>query len=465
MTPVTEGEVLLGKYVVEKVLGMGGMGVVVAAHHLQLDERVALKFLLPDAAANPLVVARFLREARAAAKIKSEHVTRVFDVGTMENGSPFLVMEYLDGQDLAALIASSGPCAPDVAVDYVLQACEAIAEAHAAGVVHRDLKPHNLFLSRRADGSPCIKVLDFGISKATGSPAAAMTSTAAMMGSPLYMSPEQMVSARDVDPRSDIWALGIILYELLAGKTPFDAETMPQLVLQVTQHPPRMLRVDRPDAPPGLEAAINRCLEKAPAARYQNVADLAADLAIFVPPERRSSVIRISRVLGGSTEAIRAPARSDSAMATAASPGATQGSWGSTRAEGRGLSIGTVALAVGVMVLVGASAWAGLRFMRSSGAASVSPPVASESAALLAATVESAAPVEALPAVAVEPDASRPVDGRASPSESTNPPAVGDHEARRTVTAGKPSPPAKRPAVPALSSANSPPSEVPNDRK
>ena len=210
MTPVTEGEVLLGKYVVEKVLGMGGMGVVVAAHHLQLDERVALKFLLPDAAANPQVVARFLREARAAAKIKSEHVTRVFDVGTMENGSPFLVMEYLDGQDLAALIASSGPCAPDVAVDYVLQACEAIAEAHAAGVVHRDLKPHNLFLSRRADGSPCVKVLDFGISKATASPAAAMTSTAAMMGSPLYMSPEQRADARDVAPRSDVWALGII---------------------------------------------------------------------------------------------------------------------------------------------------------------------------------------------------------------------------------------------------------------
>jgi serine/threonine-protein kinase len=465
MTPVTEGEVLLGKYVVEKVLGMGGMGVVVAAHHLQLDERVALKFLLPDAAANPQVVARFLREARAAAKIKSEHVTRVFDVGTMENGSPFLVMEYLDGQDLAALIASSGPCAPDVAVDYVLQACEAIAEAHAAGVVHRDLKPHNLFLSRRADGSPCVKVLDFGISKATASPAAAMTSTAAMMGSPLYMSPEQMVSARDVDPRSDIWALGIILYELLAGKTPFDAETMPQLVLQVTQHPPRMLRVDRPDAPPGLEAAINRCLEKSPAARYQNVADLAADLAIFVPPERRSSVIRISRVLGGSAEASRAPAQTDSAAATAASPVATQGSWGSTRAEGRGFPMATAALAVGVVTLVGAFAWAGLRFMRSSDGASASASSSTESASPSPAAIASAARAEATAAVAAELDASRPTDGGASPSETTQPPPVGDHEARRAAAAGKPSSAVKRPIVPAVPSAKSPTSEVPSDRK
>ena len=180
------------------MLGQGGMGVVVAATHIQLDERVALKFLLPEALSNPEAVARFAREARAAVKIKSEHVARVSDVGTLESGS-LMVMEYLEGQDLAAWVRRAGAMRVPDAVELVLQACEAIAEAHALGIVHRDLKPANLFLARRADGSACIKVLDFGISKLTlpGSTSdMGMTKTQAVMGSPLYMSPEQMRSAR-----------------------------------------------------------------------------------------------------------------------------------------------------------------------------------------------------------------------------------------------------------------------------
>src|SRR5687768_2291671 len=202
-TGVREGDILVGKYRVERVLGLGGMGVVVAAQHLGLDQRVAIKFLFPEAFSHPEALLRFDREARAAAKIKSEHVARVTDVGTLENGAPYMVMEYLEGEDLAEYLRREGALRVEEAVQLVLQACEAIDEAHKLGIVHRDLKPANLFCIQKADGSRTIKVLDFGISKLTHSVPAtrgmAMTGASAMMGSPLYMSPEQMRSPRTVD--------------------------------------------------------------------------------------------------------------------------------------------------------------------------------------------------------------------------------------------------------------------------
>src|SRR4051794_37656982 len=201
--PVKEGELLAGKYRVDKVLGVGGMGVVVAAHHIQLDDRVAIKFLLPETLGNGDAVMRFAREARAAVKIKSEHVARVTDVGTLENGAPYMVMEYLEGGDLAAWLQDRGRLPVELAVDLLLQACEAIAEAHAIGIVHRDLKPANLFVARLPGGVQSVKVLDFGISKMTGFSASggesSATKTSALLGSPLYMSPEQMRSSKDVD--------------------------------------------------------------------------------------------------------------------------------------------------------------------------------------------------------------------------------------------------------------------------
>src|SRR4051812_480796 len=216
MTEVYAGQILGGKYRVDRVLGAGGMGMVVAATHLQLDERIAIKFLLPEALRNPEAVARFGREAKAAVKIRGEHVARVIDVGSFENGAPYMVMEHLDGRDLSSFIHERGAMPMSDAVDAVLQACEALAEAHALGIVHRDLKPANLFLTRRPDGTPSIKVLDFGISKLTAPGADhSMTKTSAVMGSPLYMSPEQMTASRGVDARTDIWALGVVLYELL----------------------------------------------------------------------------------------------------------------------------------------------------------------------------------------------------------------------------------------------------------
>ena len=297
-----EGEILLGKYRVERVLGQGGMGIVVAARHVQLEERVAIKLML----ANPVNVeaaARFVREARASARLESAHVARVSDVGTLDDGRAYMVMEYLDGCDLAQLLAANGPLPVGDAVDYVLQAGEAIAEAHSLGIVHRDLKPSNLFLTRRRDRTPHIKVLDFGISKISG-PATpgvdnAMTKTSALMGSPLYMSPEQMTSVRDVDGRSDIWSLGVVLYELLAGTLPFVGDTLPQVCGLVLQAPAPFVRDRRSDVPVEVDAVIQRCLAKSPADRYQSIAELAHAMRELAGPYGRASLDRILLLAGG----------------------------------------------------------------------------------------------------------------------------------------------------------------------
>jgi serine/threonine-protein kinase len=302
---VQPGQVLAGKYRVERVLGAGAMGVVVAATHLELDELVALKFLAKTIVDHPDAIARFSREARAAAKIKCEHVARVSDVGRLESGAPYLVMEYLRGTDVEQLIAAGRPLPIDVSVGYLLQACEAIAEAHGLGIIHRDLKPANLFVARRPDGSECLKVLDFGISKVMPGTSqsgrdAAMTHTAAVMGTPLYMSPEQMNSPRDAVPRSDIWSLGAILYELLIGRPPFDAESLPQLAMMIVHREPPPMIPRRPDVPPALEAVVRRCLEKDLNRRFANVAELAAALAPFSPAQGAISAPRAKKVLLGS---------------------------------------------------------------------------------------------------------------------------------------------------------------------
>jgi tRNA A-37 threonylcarbamoyl transferase component Bud32 len=303
---VKEGDVLAGKYRVDRVLGVGGMGVVVAAHHLHLDEHVAIKFLLPQALANAEAVARFDREARAAVKIKSEHVARVIDVGKLENGAPYMVMEYLEGRDLSAWLIDRGPLPVEQAVDFVLQACEAIAEAHAMGVVHRDLKPANLYCIRRPDGALSIKVLDFGISKATGPGGSmGMTKTQAVMGSPLYMSPEQMESSKGVDARADIWAIGIILFELITGRVPFEGEAITELVLKIVTAQPPLLTGMLPGVPPGLDPIIHRCLEKNRDRRYAGVSELANDLLPFAPPSARLSVERIANIMNAAGQPAR----------------------------------------------------------------------------------------------------------------------------------------------------------------
>jgi eukaryotic-like serine/threonine-protein kinase len=281
---VREGDVIAGKYRIERLLGVGGMGVVVAARHEQLDQLVAIKFVRGDALDNDEAVERFIREARSAARLKSEHVARVLDVGRLETGAPYMVMEFLDGHDLSQALTRDGPMAVDVAAALIMQACEAVAEAHAAGIVHRDLKPENLFLTRTVGGTPKVKVLDFGVSKSArlgDDPKAKLTRTRTMLGSPLYMAPEQMRSSRDVDARGDVWALGVVLFELLTGRSPFEADTMPELCLKIVSEPPLSLAELRPVVPPSLVEVVERCLQKDKEKRYANAAELALALAPF----------------------------------------------------------------------------------------------------------------------------------------------------------------------------------------
>jgi serine/threonine-protein kinase len=289
-----------GKYQIERLIGLGGMGVVMSAIHVQLDERVAMKFLLPAALQNAGAVDRFLREARALVSLKNEHVVRVLDVDKLPSGSPYIVMEHLVGADLGEILALCGPLPVSEAIDYVLQACAGVAEAHARGIVHRDLKPANLFVTERPDGTPLVKVLDFGISKALqaeAAPRADLTSTRAVMGSPLYMSPEQVRGSKNVDTRADIWALGVVLYELVSGQPPFDAPSVLAVCARICADPPVPLRAHRADAPEGLEKVVLRCLEKDPALRCSNVAELARALGPLAAEESQPIVEWIVRRL------------------------------------------------------------------------------------------------------------------------------------------------------------------------
>lgn len=302
---MVEGELLAGKYRVERVLARGGMGVVCAAIHTQLEQRVALKFLLPEGESNEHSRLRFLREARAAVRLRSEHVARVLDVGTAEEGAPYIVMEYLEGQDLGDVLAERGQLPVDEAVRYVLQAAEAVAEAHALGIIHRDLKPANLFLTRRPDGSPCVKVLDFGISKTLGGTpnAGGLTQASAMIGTPHYMSPEQIRSSKSVDVRSDIWAMGMILYEFLTGVVAFPRETLPELCSAIILDPLPSPRIAVPHLSEELERAITMTLAKAPENRPQSLAELALLLAPFTP-DGHEAAARVARVLKIDVEAM-----------------------------------------------------------------------------------------------------------------------------------------------------------------
>jgi serine/threonine-protein kinase len=298
---LAEGQVLADKYRIERLLGVGGVGFVVAARHLQLEQTVALKFLLPAMVDNAEAVARFKREARSAARIKGEHVARVFDVGEMEHGVPFIVMELLEGLDLAQWLVRRGTLPVAQAVDFVLQACVAIAEAHSLGIVHRDLKPANLFCVRHSDGQSLVKVLDFGISKVIeyggADSAGSVTRTTSILGSPHYMSPEQVQGAKDVDPRTDIWALGVILHELLAGRVPFQGDAFGEIAVKVSVQTAPALSDLRPDVPPNLADVVQKCLAKDRRDRFQNVAALASALAPFAAEHAPSPVDRIAGIV------------------------------------------------------------------------------------------------------------------------------------------------------------------------
>ena len=300
-SPVKPGDVLGGKFRIERVLGVGGMGVVCAATHLQLGQLVALKFMLPQALQFPQNVARFEREARNAVRLKSDHVARVTDVGTLDGGEPYMVMEFLEGLDLDEYLQQNGPLPIATAVDFLLQACEAISEAHGLGIVHRDLKPKNLFLTSKHGGRSIVKVLDFGISKQLGvTEDMSLTSTSNIIGSPNYMSPEQLRASKDVDHRTDIWALGAILFELLTAQVPFPAETVTQLTAMVIADEPQAIEKLRPDVPEEIRAIVRKCLEKNRDARFASVAELMMALTPFASQQGAHAAESVLRSSGSS---------------------------------------------------------------------------------------------------------------------------------------------------------------------
>jgi serine/threonine protein kinase len=428
MAEVQEGDILAGKYRVERILGEGGMGFVVAATHITLQERVALKFMRADALGREDGVERFLREARAVVRLKSEHVARVLDVGTLETGAPYIVMEHLEGSDLSHVLEARGLLPLEEAVDYLLQTCDAIAEAHSRGIIHRDLKPANLFVTYGRDGAPLIKVLDFGISKVNmlGDRPESMTQSATMLGSPVYMSPEQMKSSRDVSPTTDIWSLGIILYECVGGRVPFDEQTMGALMARVLTEAPPPLGALRPDLPAEFVAVVERCLQKDTGLRYASVADFAVGLAPFAPPGAEERIARIvgmdrsrsvgpASIMAASSRFAREHPSISAVAATQALPSASGVGVAPASQKGRG---GLYALIGLVGLVIAGAAFMGTRSAAEEKAKDGKSAANADGSNATAATVTPNTEPSSVPAASAEPIASTPATASALPSSA-----------------------------------------------
>jgi len=489
MSSVKPGDVLAGKYRVERVLGSGGMGYVVAARHLQLDQLVAMKFLRNGGGVQDETEAsgRFLREAKAVVRLRDEHVAKVFDVGTLETGEPYIVMEYLDGCDLSALAKKRGAIPASEAVEYVMQACEALAEAHSLGIVHRDVKLANLFVTRGHAGAPLVKVLDFGISKVNpfggGEREQEMTRTASMLGSPRFMSPEQMRDPRNVDARSDIWSLGVVLYRLVAGKPPFEADTLGHLLSMVMHENPDPLAmiVDPAHLPAGFSETVQHCLEKEPDARFMNIAELAYALVPFaVDPSRARAVAdRIAATLSVAqvphTMEIPAlwdprvpPARLSQTSPPGANDTGTAAPWAGTHGgrldPGRASMIWAAVALAATLVAGGVFAWARHERAIASPASAGSPAAAAGAPARVGAAGTSAvangapptADTDGIPpgvprVIGASPMAASPTVAAADPSAPiARPPSTGSEPAphRPPPVAPRKAPRAAPPAAP-----------------
>jgi serine/threonine-protein kinase len=356
--PVRPGQVVGGRYRVDEIIGAGAMGYVVSAWHLELDQAVALKVLNPDVFERSEALQRFRREVRAAARIKSEHVCRVNDVGTLETGEPFMVMELLHGNNLEEELHRRRVLPLEEAARYMIEAIEAVAEAHAAGIIHRDLKPANLFITRRADRTRLIKVLDFGISKSMADSQPndmSLTKTGVIIGSPLYMSPEQMRSTKDADARSDVWSLGAILFQLITGRPPYMGESIPELCSQLfsSDAPPPSTVSANQGFPPSLDGVLARSLARDPARRYQSVAEFGEALLEFAPPQSRVHVDRARRVLSKEVEPASVfPARMHASAPTIIEASVSNAAPGRTAMRPHARKFAAVAVALGVIIAV-----------------------------------------------------------------------------------------------------------------
>jgi serine/threonine-protein kinase len=451
--PVPVGSLVAGKYEVEGLLGRGGMGVVVAATDVELRRKVAIKFVERQ---SEQATARFMREARAAAQIDSEHVTRVFEVGRLEQGSPYIVLERLEGQNLAGVIAA-GPVPPAEAAGHALEICEALARAHAARIVHRDLKPENLFLHTRRDGSRIIKLLDFGISKSLEF--TALTESQAIVGSPQYLAPEQIESPERVDPRTDLWSLGVVLYELVSGERPFRGGSMAELCMNILsgQVPPLAGKVSA--LPEGFEAVLRRCLTRNMAERYPSVAELARALAPFADPDHARLVAVVERALQQPSPLVNAaeegtvtpgePAASTELMAAATPVASTaRGPFrrSSTLPQRPRRSMRRMLLS---LALVGVAFWV------------LQSRSTQDGCARLTRTLEAPAPQSSLLVVAPpEPEPAPPVSATAPSSEppaSQAPPEVASAEPPSQTKPGKRPRPAAKPSPSSAPAVASPP--------
>lgn len=473
---MTPGQNINGKYVVEHVLGEGGMGVVVAARHLALGQRVAIKFLHTRLLSHAAIVERFKREARAASRMESDHVARVTDVDVLADGTPFMVMEFLEGADLSRVRQSGRPLDIVEAVRVVLDVCEAVAEAHRLGIIHRDIKPANIFRARRADGRTRIKLLDFGISKMSGDGEVNVTKTSSFLGSAEYMSPEQMLGTRDVDARADVWSLGVTLYELVTCRVPFPGENIAQVcatVMSVTPVPPCSLR---PDLPPSLSQVILRCLEKNRDTRVASATELASLLQPFAtstgaasPPEPLAPPLAESR---SDSDRLVLPIHSTAvvpsnavALPSPATTAAVSSSLAPIQAKRRWR--GALPLALSLAALLGVGSLYGLnsalRTSASTGkttatpkgsqpiARSMEPPSSPSTAGVSAASPAQASVVSPLANSAARSDVPSVTSSNAAPiSASVNPKPS-------TVTAPTNAPPTSKPPTPAAAPNCNPP--------
>jgi serine/threonine protein kinase len=420
--PPDVGELVAGKYRIERMIGQGAMGVVFAATDVALGRRVAVKMMTRQHAVSPELASRFLNEARAAARIESEHSARIYDLGHTDSGHPYIALELLEGEDLAEVLASRERLPVHELTGWIVQALEAIAEAHSLGIVHRDLKPANLFLARRRDGTSIVKVLDFGISKDPSRVGPAITVTAAMVGSPAYMAPEQLRDARGVDARADIWALGVVLYELLSGTLPFDGNDLPQLCTSIATSEPIPLTQKRPGAPAELARIIGRCLEKDPARRYRNVAELAQELALWGPEGAAERLEQIKRVVREGGASIRPPTPPTSFVAPVPAFQAPQVVLPRAPLASRrtGLAIWMVAIGIGACVVAGLIV-AVVAARGARGKSASFPPAAVIASGT--ATAQATETLEPLPPLELPPPTADSSTSRATPPPSAPPSA------------------------------------------
>jgi serine/threonine-protein kinase len=440
--PSRVGEVLAEKYQITRFIGEGGMGTVYEAQHAIVGRRFAVKYLRAELAGEEETLERFRREARAAGALENENIVSVVDFGVAGDGIPYMVMEYLVGEDLASLLGREGPMPIARAVNLVIQVCRGLDAAHAAGIIHRDLKPENLFVGRRGDGTDLVKILDFGIAKLSEAgmlgPMTPVTRSGATMGTPFYMPPEQARGAKTIDHRADIYSLGVILFEALSGERPHPGQSYNEILYHILTQPPVPLDSLRAGLHPDLVGTVHQAIAFDPQDRPPSAAQLARALAPHagrqITPLRSQFDLQVTRQSAG-------PSTAEPAVGEAATTGAK------AKAHSR-----RWALAVGGLAIAAAAAWAmvGHRSSSVSGAKAVVPVVTAETAAVPVIPTSGVATIDARPAEPAVAPAARPAADAGASKATILQGSPGAHpKASKRALPARPSPSAAPPSAPA----------------